>query len=1347
MRHPALTLLLFAFALKLPAQTQRLLFEHFSYAQGMPVGSINCLLEDRDGFIWVGGTRGLARFDGHRFEPYFYQPNDSCSLSTKNVNALLQDPTGRIWVGTSNGLNRLGSLRKCFDKIPFPSEITLPADRQVNAVFLSKKSEIWVGASSGLYVYDEKNDRLDRSMGSFEGGVQTLCEDHRGRVWLASDCGLYYLDEQQKPVFAGELPKVPGMRPSNVKDLFEDSQNRLWAGTENGLFRWDEAIGQAPKGQAVQPADLPSILHHAWVWDIAESDGYLWVATRNEGLVKWRPGGAWQQYNKDALDPFSPADVHHRAVLLDRSGALWLGTFSGLDKTRFTRTHFPFFYIEPGDGQNTSFVMKMTADQQGGTWAYIRGRGLYHAKGLGQKALKTSFPLDGFLDGKDHKGICPDSDGGIWIGRNFDGLYRATPADGTVRPFPAGDTLAISHQRNIREDATDSRYLWIATVKGLCRLDKGTRKRRWFYPQTDLPDLPDNAMNFLDQSPDGSVWFSFGYPQTVGIGRFDPKTGKFSKLEGELPVLDLNQIRADGGQVWFIFEQQISRYGIASGSLSHFFPFREMGGTTLASAQPDGTGRLWFAGGRYIGCLDPADGSYRYFHQPEMEIFIGGSFGKLPDGSLVFGGKNGFCAFQPAKVAPMPAPPRPLLTSVLVNNQPAPLPTTPEALTSLTLPFADNTFSFGFVSLQLLAPANLRYAYRLVGFENDWQMATQGQRAFYTKVPPGHYTFRVRAASPDGVWGTEELALPVRILPPWWQTWWFRTMGLIALAAAVFAFYQYKLRRRLEQEETRRLKELDAFKTRLYTNITHEFRTPLTLIVSPAARLQRELELADLPGAAEELARMNRQGEHLLRLVGQILDLNKLQAGKMTVNWVQGDVVAFLSYVADCFRSYASSKKIDLRFEPFVPQFIMDYDPEKWLAITSNLLSNALKFTPEGGTIGLRWTVDDGRQTEHGGTLSTVHRPSLAVLTISDTGTGIPADLQGRLFERFGSGTEDGSATGIGLSLVRELVQVMGGSIGVESGTSTSEGQSWGTIFTLKLPVHREAPLEQAGGQRSLLPQLPIEEPTTDSADLSNKTADDELPLLLLAEDHDDTAAYLAKCLSGNYRLLRATNGQEALDLAFEQIPDLVVSDLMMPRLDGFELCRQLKTDERTSHVPVVLLTSRTEVESKLAGLRHGADDYLAKPFHEEELLARLQNLLNTRRRLQEAMAAALAQVPISAQPPKVQDPFLEKLWATVDAHLDRSDFDVPLLCREIGMSRTQLHRKVTALTGESITKFIHTVRFATATRLLAQTQLTISEVAYECGFSDPGYFTKLFSKEFGKTPTEFREGGVSKHD
>jgi signal transduction histidine kinase/ligand-binding sensor domain-containing protein/DNA-binding response OmpR family regulator len=1339
-RHPAVTLLLLAFALQLPAQTQRLLFEHFSYAQGMPLGAINCLLEDRDGFIWIGGSRGLARFDGHSFEPFFYQPNDSCSLNSKTVNCLLQDRQGRIWAGTSNGISRLDSLRKCFDNIPFPSETILPADRQVNAVLMSKKGGIWVGASSGLYFFDDKNDRLIRSPGSFDGGVQAICEDHQERLWLASECGLYYLDGQGKAIHDGELPKVPGMRPSNVKDLFEDSQNHFWAGTENGLYRWDKA--KATGGQAVQPADLPPILQHAWVWDIAESDGYLWVATRNEGLVKWRPGSDWQQYNKDALDPFSPADVHHKAVLHDHSGALWLGTFSGLDKTRFTRTHFPFFYIEPSEGQNTSFVMKMTADQQGGTWAYIRGRGLYHAKGLGQKAVKTSFPIDGFLDGKDHKGICPDSDGGIWIGRNFDGLYRATPADGTVRPFPAGDTLASFHQRSIREDATDVRYLWVATVKGLCRLDKKTRQRHWFYPQNDLPDLPDNAMNYLDQSPDGSVWLSFGYPQAIGIGRFDPKTRKFSKLEGGLPVLDLNQIRADGGQVWLIFEQQISRYDIASGSFSHFFPFREMSGTTLASAQPDDLGRLWFAGGRYIGCLDPADGSFRYFHQPEMEIFIGGSLGKLPDGSLVFGGKNGFCAFQPAKVAPLPAPPRPLLTSVLVNNQPSSLPTTPEALTSLTLPFADNTFSFGFVSLQLLAPANLRYAYRLDGFENDWQMATQGQRAFYTKVPPGRYTLRVRAASPDGVWGTEELALPVRILPPWWQTWWFRALCLIALAAAVFAFYQYKLRRRLEQEETRRLKELDTFKTRLYTNITHEFRTPLTLIVSPAARLKRELELADLPGPAEELARMNRQGQHLLRLVGQILDLNKLQAGKMTVNWVQGDVVAFLSYVADCFRSYAASKKIDLRFEPSVLQFIMDYDPEKWLAIVSNLLSNALKFTPEGGVVKLEIvTRNEGRGMIGPRDSSLIPHPSSLIISVSDTGTGIPADLQGRLFERFGSGTEDGSATGIGLSLVRELVRVMGGSIGVESGTSTSEGQGGGTIFTIKLPVHRHAKLEQVGGQRSYLPQLPIEEPTANMADLSNQAADSELPLLLLAEDHDDTAAYLAKCLSGNYRMLRARDGQEAIDLAFELIPDLVVSDLMMPRLDGFELCRQLKTDERTSHVPVVLLTSRTEVDAKLAGLRHGADDYLAKPFHEEELLARLQNLLNTRRRLQEAMAAALAQVPISAQPPTVQDPFLEKLWAAVDAHLDRSDFDVPFLCREIGMSRTQLHRKVTALTGESITKFIHTVRFATATRLLAQTQLTISEVAYECGFSDPGYFTKLFSKEFGKTPTEFREG------
>jgi len=703
--------------------------------------------------------------------------------------------------------------------------------------------------------------------------------------------------------------------------------------------------------------------------------------------------------------------------------------------------------------------------------------------------------------------------------------------------------------------------------------------------------------------------------------------------------------------------------------------------------------------------------------------------------------KSGIHAFHPEQIRKDSIRPRVYLTGFKVLNKPHELGKAPELVQEIRLPFvSNNVLSFEFAAVHFIRSTDVQFRHKLEGFESDWVETPSTERwATYTNLSPGTYTFSVLAANADGFWTNEHEGLKIRLViePPWHRTWLAYLLYLAAALALLFGIRRYELRRHLAQAEAQRLKELDLAKSRLYTNITHEFRTPLTVILGMEEQLRKD------PGAwlDEGLRLIRRNGKQLLLLVNQLLDLAKLESGSLPLQLVQGDVVRYLHYLTESFHSYADSKDIRLHFRSDFAELTMDHDPEKLQTVVSNLLSNAIKFTPAGGDVYV-----DVRLPNNLARLQVraeiAHRDSSIIIQISDTGPGIAPEHLPPIFDRFfqadDSHSRAGTGTGIGLALVKELVRLMGGDISVES----EPGK--GARFSMHLPVARTADnisTDEQTQHDAAFAETILPVPETATALLPADSGDRYT--VLLVEDNPDVIVYLSSVLALHYRIETAKNGQEGIEKAFELVPDIIVSDVMMPGKDGFELCRTLKSDERSSHIPIVLLTAKSDQPSKIEGLRYGADAYLAKPFHQEELLVRLEKLIEVRRRLQERFQQTGSVRTAALQRPaqNLDDVFLQKIVRTVEAQMSDEEFGMPELCRALHMSRTNLFRKLKAVTGKTATDLIRSLRLEKAKELLETAEMNVTEVSDAVGFRSPNYFSRVFQEAFGVALSAVRKG------
>lgn len=1339
--------------------------EAITIEQGLSQGFISGIAQDEDGFLWFATSNGLNRYDGYEFSVFRNDPYDTLSISGNGIFSMAT--TGEfLWLmPTALQFN----LFHRATRRAYPVPVDLSGGGEFFKVVPERKNAVWI-------------------LLSMDGSVKLFRLQWDANFMAKVDQGA-----KPEPLFRWEEIAT------EVSDMALSSDERkLWILQKNELQIRDLASGKSEyvtlpaemKGLKLARFQLLANLSittdlagGAWVFAenrLAHYDGRKWqvfpLQFKANGVLHADPKAEMIWLRADSMVygfnlrhlPGAPAprDAAYRLFipeqaicsLTDRDGNVWFGTNTrGIRKFSPRRSIFRNYF--PGN----SFYAAPVFDNRGRAWLNEPGRGTKPGGVLDFASGKfTTFPEMGLpIQGNEALRIAAGEKDRLWIatGNGWNtpvGLIQPVlieyslengPLD--IIPFPESFHNPVRFEMSYQAPGE----VWFANHFQLMRFDITTRAFSLFEMQPRPKGLSGifalvktqggiwwagTPNGLLKATPDGNGAFSFTLMRTNPSDR--------NSLPGNV-VKSLLPDPSDPNLLWIgTSDNGMSCLDIRSNRFTHYNTENGLPDNTVYGMVPEPfTGKkknraLWLSTNRGVTRFSPEDGNFQYFFKSDglqENEFNTYAYGISPQGQLIFGGINGFTIFDPADITVSNRLPSTRITGLRVNGK-ALTPRSSDAILKTDICFADrielsyaqNNLQLSFAADDYTNPSRNQFAFYLEGAETEWAHRGFEHTAQYLNLAPGHYIFHVKAANNDGVWNETPVSLLIIIYPPWYLTWWAYTLYALLLTGTAFFFYRIQLKRKLERAEADRLKEMDEFKSRFFTNISHEFRTPLTVILGTTERLT-----ADDGGLTERdtknnLGLIQRSGENLLRLVNQILDLAKLESNTLKINYIQGNVPTYLSYVAESLHSLANARNVLLLVENKTPEVVMDYDPERLLQIVYNLLSNAIKFTPSGGKVVLKIDLaPDGLEQ---------NKAALRI-TVSDTGAGIPAEDKPYLFDRFFQARNQEFAksggSGIGLSLTRELVKAMGGSISVESEAGA------GATFIVLLPVRQNAPLGQwqdagiderqvsaaASGLQRTLP--------------GKHGPDSGLPSLLIIEDNPDVVEYLGACLESAYQLAYAYNGRAGIEMAIETIPDIIISDVMMPEKDGFEVCEALKNDERTSHIPIILLTAKATVDDRIAGLRRGADAYIAKPFHRKELLATLSGLIALRKKLQQRYASGQRVLPPAPDAGvQMEDAFLTRIREAVEERLGDSGLSGEDICRKLGMSYPVVYRKLSALTGRSLNVYIRLIRLQKACELLSDASLTVSEIAYQTGFNDPKFFSRVFAEEFKTTPSEFRK-------
>lgn len=1340
----AVIYLLFATYL-LPAQTETSA-TLLSVNEGLSQGMIFDLEQSRDGFIWIATKDGLNRYDGSRFKVFSPDPFNPHAIAGSEVTMLFEDSRGWLWVVTAEGLDIYDPVSGLFYHVYHDGK---PLVNYWGRVVETPDGTIWFSDDDQIWKIKVKNDMLLR------GAV-------KDKAIVSPDC---------KSI---SMVSVSGWKGSELRagELIYSSNKKLLVGTNHGIFRlntskeqlepelpmtdWSTrcmienergeilAKGITPdnarnwvwiKGSNVQHYRDPSkILYSSSNFNI-DREGFLWTF-RDRAIQKWRlpalfgNGKPELEINADSI--FLNDRAYCTSFMFDKSGVGWIGLNGyGVYKINQKIPKFKSFLqrqshrqvLECPDGglislekplvkyPDKNFVneevhadffvnlspekiamgrLAVCFDRQGNGWSsFIEDGLLYRTDAITH--AKRSFPWKG-------AGLIFDRLGKL-LSVGEDGLYQFDPQTETSKTFPfAKPQKRVSeYAQFLYEDAQG--IIWIFGFRGLIKASPQTRGYRYEYfinNPSDRSSLSANVVLSVADDPLEPVQYLWVGTKGGGLNRMDKKTGKFKQYKTEQGLPD-NVI-----------------YGVLA----------ENQPTSNTSKKKTGQ-HIWFSTNKGLCRFDVSTERTKNFKASDGlqdNEFNSSSYLKTKNGTMIFGGVKGLTVFHPDSLRFNENIPQIQIVNLQVNNQPASI--TP-GHSVLNFSYDQNLLTFDFAALEFTQPNQNQYRYQLVGVDKDWVALGNKNSIQFANLAPGTYTFKVEGSNNDGTWSQQAASLQFTIRPPWWASWW--AIGFYALSLILIAqqYYQQRLQKNLDLQETKRLREMDEFKSKFFTNITHEFRTPLTVMLGMSEQLARD-EVDE--SKHHKIGLIKRSGENLLRLINQILDLSKLESQSLKINYSQGDVLVYLRYITESMSAVANAQNIMLRVESDQISMMMDFDKERLLQIVHNLLSNAIKFTPSGGKV----------------MLNTSQHDKWFHLSVQDSGVGIEEAELPHLFERFFQAKNQDFAkaggSGIGLSLTRELVRAMGGEISVQSKPGL------GSTFLVKLPITHNAPIEDTANNIGLLKDSWF---PSISQTGSNKLADGAEENLttagahvLIIEDNADVMEYIRTCLKDRYVMDFAYNGQAGIDFALDNIPDVIVSDVMMPLKDGFDVVDTLKNDERTSHIPIVLLTAKADVQSRLKGLRKGADHYIAKPFQSEELGVILENLMESRRKLQlkYGQKALFPESIPDIEEVDLDDGFLTKIYAIVEANYRDEEFGLMQLCQKTAMSRSQLFRKLKALTNMAPSDLIRKHRLNHAKKLLESGKTTVAETTWKVGFKDPSYFSKLYQEEFGVAPSATRK-------
>jgi len=1196
---------------------------------------------------------------------------------TRRVNAVVEDQqTGNLYVGGVGGLWTFDVNRKVLSKGKLPDNDPIISQAFMRALHLAKDGTLWIASESGLSRYDPRTNTSK----------------------------LYQV-----------IPSTTYVRENSFGSLLEDPTGLIWAGHYwvHGLESFDPQTEQF-RPYAHDSADPFSLSFSRGVWSLHEDrSGVVLVGSWLGGLDKW--DRKKRQFNTVEIDPDHLAPGIVNSIYEDPVGRILVGTNVGLVQLDERQKGSSNYLSIWGKGHGRNEIWRIIEDpvERGVLWLSCLDSGLIK------------------LDSK----------------RNLTTRYRNDPHDTNSLSSGRVGEILVDHDG----------VLWVGTEAGLNRFDRATgRFSRFQHDLNDSTSLSQNQIRFIYEDRSGVLWVG---TNVGGLNRFDRKTEKFTSWKSLVPGREFTSVFSihedKQGNFWIgeymtgmhLFDRQTGK------AIQNFTEKDGLSNNSVAGFFEDESGHLWISTDNGLSRFDFGTRTFKNYWVEDglPDNFLGRGL-KTRDGRIILGGNKGVTVFHPDSIKDDPVAPQVVVSSVSLFNRPNEKLAfdgyVPE-LKEIGLSHSQNDLRFDFVGLQFSEPAKNKYKYILENFDRDWVDAGTQRNATYTNLDPGEYIFKVKAANRDGIWNEEGASIRIMITPPWWKTIW-AYLGYVFVIVGLF----YTIRRseknrdrlkhqaELEHVEAEKLREVDQMKSRFFANISHEFRTPLTLILGPVEELQSAVSDEK---SKQKLSMMQRNAQRLLRLINQLLDLSKLEGGAMKLRASRMNIVPFVKGLASSFESSADMRRVAVSIHADRDEIDVYFDKDKMEKIITNLLSNAFKFTPDGGEVSVLTGLCRDVQ------LNVPTKGECVAISVADTGIGVPADELSRVFDRFyqvdSSQTREHEGSGIGLALTKELVELHHGTISVKSEVGK------GTEFAVMLPLGRDhlkgdevveegEPQPTAESLRAIPTGRESEAiPHMDqiASARENVPRNDTTPLVLVVEDNADVRAYMREYLVTGYEVQEAHDGAEGIEKAKESIPDLIISDVMMPKQDGYELCKALKLDEKTSHIPIILLTAKAGTENRIEGLETGADDYLTKPFDARELLVRVKNLIDLRWKLRERFSVGQVLKPGDIAVTSIDDSFLQKAIAVVEKRMGDEEFGVEQFRNELGMSRTQLHRKLTALTNQSTSDFVRYMRLQRAKALLTQNAGTVSEIAYQVGFNSVAYFTKCFREQFGIVPSEVR--------
>ncbi|WP_304063518.1 hybrid sensor histidine kinase/response regulator transcription factor [Pedobacter glucosidilyticus] len=1346
----------------------QLSFDHISISSGLSQSTVLSIYKDSRGYMWFGTRDCLNRYDGRSIKIYKNNPKDSSSISTDDyIYSIYEDRSKNLWIGTQDGLNRYIPESDSFERIKYnPKDKNSISDRIVLAIHQTKDGKLFFGTNDGLSILEASEKRnfkkLYKKNGLAGNQVYSVFEDSKKRVWIGTTTGLSVLTFKHHKPYITSYYHNKNLKSSisgnSIKSIAEDSDGNIWIGTEtSGLNKFIESTRSFIRYQ-VKPLEKNSLSSNNIRKIIKDRKGNLWIATMTGLNILNTKDMKFMIYRHDSENPNSLSDNSIKEIYEDNQGSIWLGTMFGGVNVKHPNT-IPFTVEKHSKYRNSissDIISAITADKYGNLWIGTEGQGLnfYNKK----TQLYTNFlnqPLNSNSIGHNTvKDIFEDSKGNIWIGLFQGGLDVYNPKTGTFKHYTPDPNnpkaLSYGYVSSITEDKDGQ--LWVATSsKGINLFNRDTETFTVY--DTSKNSRIKISSSYIRQvfcDSRGNLWIG----TAKGLNLIPYKSTKaiyFTKNTASKTALQSGHINAiledSKGRIWIgSHHGGLSLYVPKTNSFINYDIKNGVASNNIINILEDKEGYLWVSTDRGLSKFDTQRKIFKNYTVadglPANEFNYNSAF-KDKNGKLYFGSYNGLVSFQPKEIEENKTIPKVVFSGLKLFNKPVGINSS-DGLLEKDISFTEeivfnanqNIFTIDFLALNYINPERNKYAYKLDGFEKDWNYVSTPS-ATYTNLPPGKYDFLVKASNNDGLWNPEATKLVIIIKPPLWKTWWAYLLYFIMASGLLFLVIRFFRRQaRLETQlyyehlNTQKIEELYQLKLDFFTRISHEIRTPLTLIFAPLENLIKQT--AEQQAVSKQIIQIKNNAERLLRLITELLDFRKIETGNMKILVQQYNLVDFCDTIFNSFTTIAESRQIDYSFKTSNQQLLLFFDANQMEKVLYNILSNAFKYTPDGGTIVL--ALADDKEEVH--------------LTVEDNGIGISLADQKKIFTNFyqaNQNTHKKEGWGIGLALSKNIVEQHHGRISLISRPET-ENTAGKTSFKVSLKKGQaHFSKEEFAQENDVLENQPVWLPEIDLYP-QPFIEEEEVPsqekkyTILIVEDNDELRTFIRQSLEKYYHIMESLNGLQAWELAIEQLPDIIISDVNMPVMDGFELCSKLKQEERTSHIPVILLTAMAANMHQIDGLQAGADIYLTKPFSIQVLELSVKNLLAGREALKDRYSKQVMLMPRKLEIESPDEKFLNKLMKLIEDNLEDPEFNVTSLVVEIGMSQTVLYKKIKALTDLSITDFIKSVRLKRAAQLLEDNQLSIAEIAYSVGFNDRKYFSKEFKKQFGKAPSDYRD-------